>query len=63
MNFTKAITHNPLNINDKMDVGGGGGGGVESVGSYRSCSRTGTDCAFVEHLEIKLNIPYILFTT
>ena len=54
MNFTKAITHSPLNINDKMDVRGEEG--VESVGCYKPCSRrTGTDCAFIRHLEIKLN--------
>lgn len=57
-------SHNAQPNEHKRQNGCRGEGDVESVGSYKPCSRrTGTDCAFVEHLEIKLNIPYILFTT
>lgn len=57
-------SHNAQPSEHKRQNGCRGKGGVESVGSYKTCSRrTGTDCAFVEYLEIKLNIPYILFTT
>jgi len=56
-------SHNAQPSEHKRRNGCRGEGGVESVESYKLCSRkTGTDCAFVEHLEIKLNIPYILFT-